>query len=117
MKTLIRLAVLAVVAKIAYELVQRQRAGAPMPEAAPYEPAPYEPVATPSEPGASSDTTGDDLTEISGIGPVYAERLAGAGITTFRALVETDPGRLADVAETTAAAVAEWQAQARQRDD
>lgn len=58
----------------------------------------------------------DDLTEIKGIGPKYAEQLGELGITTFAALSSADP---ADLAEQFGplAGVEDWIAQARVHDD
>ena len=56
----------------------------------------------------------DDLTEIKGIGPVFARRLADAGITTFAALAKSPPDYLRDVTRATSVARPEdWIAQAR----
>jgi hypothetical protein len=55
-------------------------------------PSPHSPARAgrPSDQPAGTDaTTGaepDDLTEVNGIGPVFAQRLADAGITTYAAL-------------------------------
>ena len=53
-------------------------------------PAPAEPVAAPAptEPVATTDTAGDDLRRIEGIGPKMAAALQAAGITGFRQLAE-----------------------------
>jgi len=40
---------------------------------------------------------GDDLTQLEGIGPMYAERLRNGGITTFAQLAETDEAALATI--------------------
>ena len=60
---------------------------------------PAEPVA---EEAAAPSTTGD-IVEIEGIGPAYADKLRGAGVTTIDALLEkgaTPEGRAALVEET-----------------
>jgi large subunit ribosomal protein L21 len=54
------------------------------------------------------------LTEIKGIGPVFAKRLAEAGITTFAALAEASPEHLREVTKATADPD-EWIAQACRR--
>ncbi len=64
---------------------------------------------TPPAPEAAPD----DLTKVKGIGPVYAERLAESGITTYEALVGADAAAVADVVGTTEDAVAGWIAQAK----
>jgi predicted flap endonuclease-1-like 5' DNA nuclease len=56
----------------------------------------------------------DDFTQIRGIGPTYARRLAGAGINTYDELASTSPQMLRDVTHALASAdVEEWIAQAR----
>lgn len=62
---------------------------------------------TPPPPGQP-----DDLTEVKGIGPVYAERLKQAGITTHRALSESDAATLAETIDVSTQTVAAWIAQA-----
>lgn len=49
--------------------------------------------------------TPDDLTVIKGIGPVFARRLAEAGITTFEQLAQTTPDQLLEIVQA-----ADWQA-------
>lgn len=59
----------------------------------------------------------DDLTEIKGIGPVFAERLRQAGITTFADVAKASADQLREVTHATSVANPdEWieQAQARQ---
>ncbi len=59
----------------------------------------------------------DDLTEIKGIGPVFAERLRQAGITTFADVAQASADQLRDVTHATSVANPdEWidQAKARQ---
>jgi len=55
---------------------------------------------------------GDDLTEIKGIGPVYASRLPAAGIDTFAALAKADPDAVAAAAKVSEQTAAEWIEQA-----
>lgn len=60
----------------------------------------------------------DDLTQINGIGPVYARRLNEAGVLTFADLVERDPADLRAIVGLQpwhAADPAEWVAQAQAR--
>lgn len=81
-------------------------------------PAP-EPAAAPKvtrAPAAKVETAkSDDLTAIKGIGPVFAKRLAEAGLTTYAALAEASPERLRDITQAPPMAEPdEWIAQARQ---
>ncbi len=113
MKKLLQLAVLAAMAKVAYELMQRQRSPEPLPAGAPFEPAP---APRPADPGAvtkPAQAAMDDLTDITGIGPVYAERLRKAHVTDFGTLVAADSGTLADDLDVSATTIADWQSQAR----
>ena len=55
----------------------------------------------------------DDLTRVKGIGPVFAERLKSAGITTFHQIGETSVMDLASIAEISEARVSTWASQAR----
>jgi predicted flap endonuclease-1-like 5' DNA nuclease len=56
----------------------------------------------------------DDLTEIKGIGPVFAERLRQAGITTFADVAKTPAEQLREVTHATSVANPdEWIAQAK----
>lgn len=56
----------------------------------------------------------DDLTEIKGIGPTFARRLAEAGITTYAAVAAASADHLREVTRATAIANPdEWIAQAR----
>ncbi|MEZ4515628.1 MAG: helix-hairpin-helix domain-containing protein [Chloroflexota bacterium] len=61
-------------------------------------------------------TTGDDLTELEGIGPTYAARLRDAGITTFAQLAVTNEEALAETINVPAwrkLNYSDWIAQAR----
>jgi predicted flap endonuclease-1-like 5' DNA nuclease len=53
-----------------------------------------------------------DLIDIKGIGPVYRERLAKAGIDSFDELVEAGATKVASVTGVEEAAAADWIAQA-----
>lgn len=58
----------------------------------------------------------DDLTEIKGIGPKFAEQLSALGIDSFAALAAADPGTLSEQLDGPAAVEA-WIDEARQRLD
>lgn len=68
------------------------------------------------EPGPAtapaSPETPDALEVIKGIGPVYKERLADMGITTFSGLVAADSETIADRLDVGVAAVVDWKTQA-----
>jgi predicted flap endonuclease-1-like 5' DNA nuclease len=57
----------------------------------------------------------DDLTEVKGIGPIYAAGLGKMGITTFRALSEADPQAVAAALKVASNRAAGWITQARTR--
>lgn len=61
----------------------------------------------------------DDLTEILGIGPVYAARLNAAGIHSFSQLARQTPERLHEIIGPRAALAhaEEWVSQAKERLD
>jgi len=50
----------------------------------------------------------DDLTAVNGIGPVYAKRLAGAGIKSFSDLSKADAEDLANRTDLPRDRVADW---------
>ena len=54
----------------------------------------------------------DDLTEIKGIGPVYAMRLEQAGVTTFASLANADVASIAGTVGTREDTVRDWISQA-----
>lgn len=54
----------------------------------------------------------NDLTEVKGIGPVYAQRLVDAGITTFVALANADVAAVAGAADVSESRAASWIGQA-----
>lgn len=61
-------------------------------------------------------TTGDDLTQLEGIGPAYAAKLRDGGITTFAQLAVTDEETLAEIINVPAwrkLNYSDWIAQAR----
>jgi len=53
-----------------------------------------------------------DLMDIKGIGPVYRQRLAKAGIDSFEQLVEAGAAKVATVTGVDEMAAADWIAQA-----
>jgi len=54
----------------------------------------------------------DDLTEVNGIGPVYAARLHEVGITSFAQLAAADAAELAGRADLSPERIADWIAKA-----
>ena len=62
--------------------------------------------------GASPVAAADDLTEVKGIGPVYAERLVEAGITTFAQLADADVAAVAGAAGVSESKAEGWLEQA-----
>ncbi len=65
---------------------------------------------------APQPAAADDLTQIRGIGPVYARKLNAAGITTFAGLAALDETRLSEIIQAPAwrrANYGDWIAQAR----
>lgn len=79
------------------------------------------PVGTDTAPGfrvaptptATPTATADDLGEVKGIGPVYRERLAEAGIDTFAALSAASADAVAEAAGVAAERATDWIDQAR----
>jgi len=53
-----------------------------------------------------------DLTTVKGIGPVYADRLTAAGITTFAELTQAGVGAVSDAAGVSESTAASWIEQA-----
>ena len=51
------------------------------------------------EPDSGSEATGDDLSAISGIGPVIIGKLNGIGITTLKQIAELDEAKIAEIDE------------------
>ncbi len=68
--------------------------------------------AKPSKPTGQS--LADDLTEIKGIGPVYARKLGEQGITSFADLAAADPEVLSEILDSRAG-IEDWIAQAKDR--
>ncbi len=74
------------------------------------------PAAEPATRAAEATLAADDLTEIKGIGPVFAERLRQAGITTFADVAKASADQLREVTHATSVANPdEWIAQAKAR--
>ena len=82
--------------------------------AAPAEPQPPRFRVVKPSPVSPPDPTNvtDDLTRITGVGPVFAARLRAAGIDTFERVVEADDARLAEVTGVTESRVEGWRDQA-----
>ena len=68
-----------------------------------------EPAAAPA---AVAEAAGDDLTTITGIGPVYSGRLREAGIVDFASLASADAATLAERIDVPETVVADWISQA-----
>jgi predicted flap endonuclease-1-like 5' DNA nuclease len=62
--------------------------------------------------GGTDSVAEDDLTDVKGIGPVYAERLAEAGVTTFAELAAADLAVVADAAGVSESTATSWIEQA-----
>jgi hypothetical protein len=63
--------------------------------------------------GKQSDTTdAPDLTVVKGIGPVYADRLEEAGITTFAELASADVDAVCEAAKVSKSTATSWMEQA-----
>lgn len=74
------------------------------------------PATEPATRAAEARLAADDLTEIKGIGPVFAERLHQAGITTFADVAKASADQLREVTHATSVANPdEWIAQAKTR--
>jgi predicted flap endonuclease-1-like 5' DNA nuclease len=58
--------------------------------------------------GGDAAAEPDDLTEIKGVGPAYADRLEDAGVTTFAGLAEADPEELAAATDLSPKRVGRW---------
>ena len=59
-----------------------------------------------------SPVAADDLTEVKGVGPVYAQRLVDAGITSFAMLADADVAAVAGSAKVSESQAASWIGQA-----
>lgn len=71
-------------------------------------PAPAPPAESAIAADAPAFQLSDDLTAINGIGPVYAKRLAGAGVKSFRDLASADAADLATRTDLPRERVADW---------
>lgn len=82
--------------------------------ASPKEPEPptFRVVTAPSEPPTPRPAEPDDLTEVNGIGPVFARRLMEAGISTFALLAQAPAERVAGIAGVPESRVSDWIEQA-----
>jgi len=67
-------------------------------------------------PAEAPNPNPDDLTEVVGIGPVFARRLMEAGITTFSELAGTSADRVAEVTGVPGSKAADWIEQAAKHD-
>ncbi len=79
----------------------------------PHEGAPAPFRVSPEERPPPAVEQADDLTAITGIGPVYASRLEKAGIASFAALAAADAATAAKAAGASAGRVAGWIEQAK----
>ena len=66
-----------------------------------------------TNPTTSPPDTTDDLTQVKGIGPVYADRLVMNGVASLADLAAADTAELARAIDVSAGQVKEWQDQAR----
>jgi predicted flap endonuclease-1-like 5' DNA nuclease len=107
MKKLITLLALAVGAGAVIAYLTREQM-LPAPETSHEPPPKLRPTPTPDE--AAPPETADDLTEVKGIGPTYAARLAAMSISTRSALASADPHEVAEAVGTSPATVKAWQA-------
>jgi predicted flap endonuclease-1-like 5' DNA nuclease len=81
----------------------------PGPTAPTAHPPPFRhPPEAPQRAPAPAPSVADDLTEVNGIGPVYAGKLTAAGITTFQDLASADADRLSADAGLPRDRVADW---------
>lgn len=62
---------------------------------------------------ASGTAPPPNVTDVSGIGPVYATRLEAAGVATVSDLAESQPDRVAEAAEVTVTRARGWIESAR----
>ena len=99
---------------VAVAWLVKDRLTGPEPVPVGHETAPPSRVASPPVTAPPSDEP-DDLSEVSGIGPVYKARLAEAGITTYAALAGADATEVADEIEAPVSRIQSWIDAARRR--
>lgn len=80
----------------------------------PTEPEPPQFRSTPAPDEVSPDEV-DDLTEIAGIGPVFAERLASQSVSSWKALAARTPSEVAEITGASESRAAGWIAEAAHR--
>lgn len=80
--------------------------------AAPAEPEPPRFRVVPPPADVPKPTTGDDLTKVVGIGPVFASRLRAEGIVSYADLIAASDDRLAEIIGVPTSRVEGWRAQA-----
>lgn len=79
-------------------------------------PVPHAPSKADAPPApATADTAADDLTAVDGVGPVYAARLADAGITTFAGLAALSEDELSEILGSRLSRIPEILADATRR--
>ena len=66
-----------------------------------------------SAPDRSTEPQAPSLTDISGIGPVYATRLASAGIHSIQQLADADAEKVAEAADVPLTRAEKWVEAAR----
>ncbi len=59
-------------------------------------------------PAFRTPPTPDDLTKVKGIGPVYAERLAAAGMSTFKSMIAAGAEAVGDAAGVSKQTADKW---------
>ena len=67
----------------------------------------------PHPPEEPEPVRSDDLADVKGIGPVYRERLADQGITSFAQLARAESAPLAEAIDVAVTQLEDWQEQAR----
>ena len=103
-------AIVGAIAAAAWLVKDRLTGPAPAGEGTPLAVAPPPPIPEPEHRGD------DDLSEISGIGPVYKTRLAEAGITSFAGLAKADATEIAEQIQAPVSRIQAWIDAARRRD-
>ncbi|MFQ5947381.1 MAG: helix-hairpin-helix domain-containing protein [Acidimicrobiia bacterium] len=113
MKKLLR--IFGVIAGIGFVVwLARDRLAGPVPVEAPTGDIPRFRAPPPAqEPAPGTGAATDDLSVIKGIGPVYQERLAEAGITSLAGLAAADPVELAGRLDLAESRVRRWVGEAK----